>query len=229
MHNMSLSSSVLYQVTVGCLCASYWRGAWYCFDSLLFPKDRIKSSVASLLLGSSLLGVNQYILSPAYNGTKTIVRLFPPPRSHSLRAYYKTSNRFINLYLIAMSCVLVWRGAWLMCDEISDQVMNSKSAVPVKTDSASLSAAVSEKAFSQRQNNYTPSSHHTVFRQDKSRMYSGMASHILATIGLLFMGRFNSVMAPPANVSLMKDILLYGKGRELARAARSFTSNKTER
>ena len=40
-------------------------------------------------------------------------------------------------------------------------------------------------------------------------------------------GRFKSVMAPPANVSMMKDIFLHGKGREFIRAARSFSKEKS--
>mmetsp|Transcript_54125 Transcript_54125/g.114999 ORF Transcript_54125/g.114999 Transcript_54125/m.114999 type:complete len:254 (+) Transcript_54125:125-886(+) len=53
--------------------------------------------------------------------------------------------------------------------------------------------------------------------------YSGIASHVVATAGLLFLGRFASVMAPPANVSMIKDVFVHGRGKEFARAARSFT------
>lgn len=67
-------------------------------------------------------------------------------------------------------------------------------------------------------------SHHDI---DKTLFYSGIASHVVATVGLLFIGRFKSVMAPPANVSMMKDIFLHGKGREFVRAARSFSKSSS--
>lgn len=57
---------------------------------------------------------------------------------------------------------------------------------------------------------------------DRSLFYSGVASHVFATVGLLMIGRFKSVMAPPANISMLTDNFLHGKGREFARAARSF-------
>lgn len=53
--------------------------------------------------------------------------------------------------------------------------------------------------------------------------YSGLASHILATLGLIYMGRFGSVMAPPANVSVVVDTFIHAKGKTFARAAKAFT------
>lgn len=61
--------------------------------------------------------------------------------------------------------------------------------------------------------------HHDI---DRTLLYSGIASHVVATIGLLFIGRFKSVMAPPANVSMMTDLFIHGKGKSFARAANSF-------
>ena len=115
-------SSLPLQVATGILCASYWRGSWYILDHTLFPDDRIKSGVTSLTLGSVLLSLKQYILSPSYNGTKAIVRLFPPPQSISLRKRYIQTNRFIVLYGIASACVLIWRGTWLLLDEGAHQI-----------------------------------------------------------------------------------------------------------
>lgn len=67
-------------------------------------------------------------------------------------------------------------------------------------------------------------SHHDI---DRTLFLSGIASHVCATVGLLMIGRFKSVMAPPANVSIMKDIFLHGKGREFIRAARSFSKSSS--
>jgi hypothetical protein len=65
--------------------------------------------------------------------------------------------------------------------------------------------------------------HHDI---DRTLFYSGIASHVVATVGLLLIGRFKSVMAPPANVSVMKDIFLHGKGKEFSRAAQSFARTR---
>jgi len=61
---------------------------------------------------------------------------------------------------------------------------------------------------------------------DRNLLYSGIASHVFATVGLLMIGRFKSVMAPPANISMLTDTFLHGKGKEFARAARSFAPQR---
>lgn len=246
------AASLPLQITVGCLCASYWRGAWYVFDYSLFPHDRVKSSLSSLMLGSTLLGMQQFVLSPSYNGTKLLVRLLPPPRNYSLRTYYIKMNRFVNLYMIAISCVLVWRGAWLMWDEVADRVSDmflvkddesdNKNSIANANASPNKPLEPIETPYPRKQtqkphsdfwttdpehehsHNHTEDavSHHDI---DRTLFYSGIASHVVATVGLLFIGRFKSVMAPPANVSMMKDIFLHAKGREFVRAARSFSKS----
>jgi len=49
---------------------------------------------------------------------------------------------------------------------------------------------------------------------EQTLFYSGIASHVVATISLLFMGRFASVMAPP------------GRGKMFRSAAKSFTRSQ---
>eukprot|EP00546_Thalassionema_frauenfeldii_P005611 CAMPEP_0178925624 /NCGR_PEP_ID=MMETSP0786-20121207/18025_1 /TAXON_ID=186022 /ORGANISM="Thalassionema frauenfeldii, Strain CCMP 1798" /LENGTH=157 /DNA_ID=CAMNT_0020600545 /DNA_START=335 /DNA_END=808 /DNA_ORIENTATION=+ len=156
-----------------------------------------------------------------------IVRLIPPPSNYSLRTYYKKTNRFINLYMIAISCILVWRGAWLMCDEISDQVSNVITNAATSIEKPSEVSQDCQKKSSHSDywtsDDHDAVSHHDI---DRTLFYSGIASHVFATMGLLFIGRFKSVMAPPANVSMMKDSFLHGKGREFARAARSLAKTR---
>jgi hypothetical protein len=55
--------------------------------------------------------------------------------------------------------------------------------------------------------------------------YSGIASHVFATFGLLLMGRFACVMAPPANVTMLRDCFIHGEGKLFAKAARKFVSH----
>lgn len=299
--------------------------------------------MASLLSGATLLGMQQYILSPSYNGTKQLVRLLPPPPYSSimLRRKYIQANRFLLLYGIATSCVLLWRGTWLLWDEaahwIADSIEDgffqyshdgsfganneekmemeaikgltiSSSMVPTTTttqdngkdgaattktttqDNGKDNAATITKVYSlQRQSqnhsissstptptnhmdkatattdvsdNSIPSSsiphHHHAHHfhhhhedndphhhehedhhgessvtqhtdiTDKTLFYSGIASHIIATVILLSMGRFVSVMAPPANVTLLKDHFLHERGKKFAKAARKFMEHPKE-
>mmetsp|Transcript_12422 Transcript_12422/g.17645 ORF Transcript_12422/g.17645 Transcript_12422/m.17645 type:complete len:276 (-) Transcript_12422:461-1288(-) len=248
-------SSIPLQLTVGALCASYWRGAWYVFDYTLFPNDRVLSASSSFALGGGLLAMQQHILSPSYNGTKFLVRLLPPPEHLSLRTYYMKMNRFVSLYGIALACVLVWRGAWLAWDELADQVSDlvvpittkeenqapsqskQQPLVPLEKKATTIMAttATTNSQPSISSASATPQEHHQHHHHhndhqdavshhdiDRTLFYSGIASHVCATVGLLMIGRFKSVMAPPANVSMMKDIFLHGKGKNFARAARSF-------
>jgi hypothetical protein len=236
------------QIGTGILCASYWRGAWYVLDYSLFPTDRVKSGVTSLCLGGGILAMQQHMLSPSYNGTKFLVRLIPPPQNVSLRTYYIKMNRFISLYGIAMACILVWRGTWLLWDEGADLVSDSLSAfmtkknshnnnnnnnrsmgepnvplvplaVPPIRNAETIITSVRDDAHHHAEAEKSAVTHHDI---DKTLFYSGIASHVLATFGLLLIGRFKSVMAPPANVSMMKDIFLHGKGKDFRRAAQSF-------
>lgn len=268
------------QVGVGMLCASYWRGAWYILDYTLFPHDRVASATCSLVLGSALLGVNQYVLSPSYNGSKWLVRLLPPPKHVSLRAYYVKMNRFVSIYMIALSCVLVWRGAWLLWDEAADVVSNGLSrmvvvdgpdehdqvtsttgstlrddqrdynkkgavylssnstAKPLPPQSVLPPATTTDQRSNPNHSDFwtTPAtsrdsssehdavSHHDV---DRTLFYSGLASHLLATAALLYLGRVQSVMAPPANVSMMRDLFLHSTGKAFRKSARSFLQSSS--
>jgi hypothetical protein len=58
--------------------------------------------------------------------------------------------------------------------------------------------------------------------EENTLFYSGIASHVLATVGLLAMGRFASVMAPPANVSVLRDQFIHGQGKSFVRAVKKF-------
>lgn len=245
-----MTASLPIQISIGALCASWWRGAWYCLDYTLFPADRTKSGVSSLALGGGMLGMGQYILSPNYNGTKLIVRMLGQvrPQDISLRTFFMKTNRFVSLYGIAMSCVLIWRGTWILWDVGSDSLADSFSKLadvdasklsltkreedltknggggarklePVPMPKASVHADT-DKHHHLHHESHDAVSHHDV---DDVLLYSGIASHVVATVGLLLIGRFKSVMAPPANVSIMNDLFIHGKGKSFARDVRTFT------
>ncbi|KAL3757654.1 hypothetical protein ACHAWU_009499 [Discostella pseudostelligera] len=341
----SSASSLPLQISIGILAASYWRGSWYVLDHILYPNERLKSGLASLVSGSSLLALQQYILSPSYNGTKTLVRLLPPPDASSSimsRRRYIKANRFVLLYGIATSCVLLWRGTWLLWDEAAHSIAdfmddcngNSSSSssngsgrgeesstasalkltrtpdvVPktngngadatttTNTTTTATTAATALVQTSQQSHSTTsineaatnttssipssssakeqhppptqqhssenhpshsqqpssqpqqppppppqqhlphlPHPHHEDHHgessvtqhedlTDRTLFYSGIASHIFATVVLLSMGRFVTVMAPPANSTLLKDAFIHERGKNFAKAARKFMSN----
>lgn len=213
------------QVTTGVLCASWWRGSWYVLDHTIFPNDTLKSGVTSLTAGSSILAMKQYILSPSYNGTKYLMRVLPSPRNGYLRTRYIQTNRFIMLYGIGSACVLIWRGTWLLWDEaghfVGDAFRSSSLTSPRDARQAVVAPCLNHE---HHHGESTLTDHHVVDDvDDKVLFYSGIASHIVATLGLLYMGRFTSIMAPPANITMILDTFIHGKGKSFARAARAFT------
>lgn len=155
------------QVGVGILCASYWRGMWYMCDDFIFPDNPLYSGTASLGMGISGMAITQGYVANVYQKDlqkKNALNLLP----HR----YTSLARFGSLYCVSASCVLVWRGVWVLWDVAYD-------------------------CFSTDEVKATDRHHLT---------YSGMMSHFAAAAGLLAMGRFSSVLAPPANISIMKDI-----------------------
>lgn len=157
------------QVGVGMLCASYWRGMWYVCDDNLFPNNPLYSGTASLVIGTSGLAITQG--SMAYFYQKQM------QKNKKLPYLYSPLARFSTLYCVSVSCVLVWRGAWILCD-------------------------VAYNHLNKEQAKCTDRHHLT---------YSGTLSHFGAAIGLLAMGRFSSVLAPPSNISLLKDLAFRGR------------------
>lgn len=93
------------QIGVAAGVATFWRGAWYVMDGLVFPEDVVKSSVASFGIGvGGVVGI-QRIAAPAvlshYTKNKT-----PIPQG----------VRYALLYGMGLSCVAVWKGTWLAWD-----------------------------------------------------------------------------------------------------------------
>lgn len=81
---------------VGASAASFWRGAWYAMDALLFPDDLPLSCAASLSLG--------------FGGFATLHSALPHLRSAPPFA------RGLALYCAALGNVFAWRGVWLGWD-----------------------------------------------------------------------------------------------------------------
>jgi len=94
-------------VVIGCLVASSWRGAWYILDSYLWPDDKTMSSSMSLLIGALLFWL--------------LVAL-QPFLGARINAFGRAA-RLVDLlfsYVGFWSCVLIWRGAWVLWDVAFD-------------------------------------------------------------------------------------------------------------
>lgn len=173
---------VFQQVAIGVACASYWRGMWYILDDNLFPENPLMSATSCLGLGTlGLAGTQGFI---ARQAEKDLIN----KRQH-LPRHYSSFARFGSLYAVSTSCVLIWRGAWVMWD-------------------------VAYEKFHGDEVKATDPKHLTK---------SGMLSHGAACVGLLCLGSFASVLAPPARASVLKDCALKAKTwQEYSKAAKWF-------
>ncbi len=173
---------VFQQVGIGIACASYRRGLWYILDDNLFPDNLFYSATSCLALGTlGLAGTQGYI---AHQAEKDLIG-----KRKNLPRYYSSLARFGSLYAVSTSCVLIWRGTWVMWDLAYEHFYNDEVKA---TDPKHLTK-------------------------------SGILSHGFAVAGLLYLGVFASVLAPPARVSVLKDCALKAKTwREYSKAAKWF-------
>lgn len=111
------------QIAIGCASASYWRGMWYILDDNLFPNDPTASASASLIGGTLGLATVQGVMAKKaeYYASKEVTKL---------PSYYPKMARFGTLYIVATSCILVWRGAWMGCDIIYEQMTDHSPLEP---------------------------------------------------------------------------------------------------
>ena len=152
-------------------------------DDHLFPDNALHSATASLGLGTAGLALTQGMIAHCASNEVSGKNKVKLPK------YYNSLARFGSLYGIAMSVVLVWRGAWMMWDIGYEKIQ--------KDEVKALEPGHLTK--------------------------SGMASHLLAIGGLLAFGRFSSVLAPPASVSILKDMALKASTwKEYSKAAKWF-------
>lgn len=94
-----------------------------------------------------------------------------------------SAARFGAIYTVAISCVLVWRGTWVGWDCLYERYVN-------KTKGSDQSSVAS-----------TDPGHAT---------QSGILSHAVAVTLLLGAGLFSSVLAPPAAISVIRDLTVKG-------------------
>ena len=206
--------SLTLQIAVGVGAASFWRGAWYVLDDCLYPDEPLKSAASSFVAGCFGLGLTQGGVSKALTTKPKVLkqRILDP-------------RKLAAMYGLAMSCVLIWRGTWMMWDlgyeyfyaHISDDdskngkvkhIFSIKNHYPndprvfdqlSKFDGNKVSTGTYEITEKKDDDNPTPIIHGTL---------SGMISHVPSTIILISIGLFASVFAPPASFCVVKDASL---------------------
>lgn len=200
---------VLGQVAIGMACASYWRGAWYFLDDHLYPENTFHSAVSSLGLGTVGMTICQGVAEVTHSSPWNRWKRTP-------------TARFAALYAVSTSCVLVWRGAWLLCDVAYEEAARYYYSLDMNYSLATCEA-ISDSPTHRRLTRLTNkvadgkddalfSSEDTIRATDPHhRTISGLLSHGLAMAGLLCVGRFASVLAPPARASIARDAPLYAK------------------
>jgi hypothetical protein len=173
-------------------------------DDNLYPEDPTKSAVASLGAGTVGMLASQGLVQRA---------LAKPVSTPPLKLQ---AMRFGAVYTVALSCVLVWRGAWLGWDIAYEKLhkycskLDHRSSAWHAAKSSFLHHAVCERLLHEDA---------AVGAADPGHATrSGLLSHAAAVIVMLAIGRFASVLAPPAAVSLVRDVAVHG-GRERAAAA----------
>lgn len=114
------------QVLVAAGVAGFWRGAWYVLDGTLFPDDLMASGAASLMLGTGGLTLNQHVVAPRLLRCVNQGKVLSP------------LVRFGTVYGMALSCVMIWRGAWVLCDAAYEK-MTGWSALDKPVESGLLS------------------------------------------------------------------------------------------
>jgi hypothetical protein len=166
--------------------ASFWRGAWYILDDHLFPSSPEQSALASLSLGTVGMFASQGLVRRVGRFTS---------HNPSFPVLKVSIIRFGALYSIALSCVLVWRGTWLGWDCLYERLHSPLTNAASGTRPYLASSQQEER----REVNATDPGHATK---------SGVLSHFVAIGLLLGTGLFASVLAPPAAVSVIRDLTI---------------------
>lgn len=116
-------ASIPTQIAIGFASASFWRGMWYILDDNLFPDDPTASAVTSLVGGTLGLATVQGIVARK-------AKYYAAKEVQILPSYYPKIARFGTLYCVTASCILVWRGAWMGCDVVYEQMTNHSASEP---------------------------------------------------------------------------------------------------
>ena len=215
------STTVLYHVFIGICSASFWRGAWYILDDMLFPQSKELSALASILLGTSGMLAVQGFFERIENYTLQLVRHTKRRQlqwiSTKSMQHIHAVLRFTAIYSLVLSVVCVWRGTWMSWDIMYAKYYNDYATT--NTGLASLKNVSNEAIFDERIHASDPG----------HSLRSGLLSHYTAVIILSYLGIVASVFAPPAAISVIRDNTIFSTKTNIGRmlySKRMFVSNK---
>lgn len=111
---LEVLDSIFSCFVVAPLVISYWRGTWNLAEVYLFPGNKIKSSVASLIIGivgHLVFTIGQGFLRDKFN-----------PNRHRL-TFYCASRLYTSIF--GVICVNCWRGGWQLIDHYTARNMTT--------------------------------------------------------------------------------------------------------
>jgi len=173
---------------VGVAVASFWRGAWYVLDEVVFPADVFKSGLACFVAGVGGLATSQHVklllLQELSCTTKTSHRkrvlMFSPPT-----------------YFVALSCVLFWRGVWCLWDSASDAYFGVADGEDDSDNSI--------RNNNNNNNSDVPKENDALGLYSSDKFKSGIVSHAAAVTALVSTGFLASAACPPAGLWVARD------------------------
>uniref|UniRef100_A0A7S4Q3F5 Uncharacterized protein n=1 Tax=Alexandrium monilatum TaxID=311494 RepID=A0A7S4Q3F5_9DINO len=107
------SAGCIEPLLVAAAVTSFWRGAWYVMDAVLFPGDLLRSGLASLGIGWASFTV-------AHKAAGATQAAGPDLRAAALRT--PPLRRLAVLYCLGLSVVSCWRGVWVLWDGVYERL-----------------------------------------------------------------------------------------------------------
>jgi hypothetical protein len=126
-----------------------------------------------------------------------------------LPSFYKPPLRFMSLYCVSLSCILIWRGTWMLWDQAYEYWLHEYRNHDTATSSTNVTASMNNNSTDsiKSESDVVSNDNHDRVKATHPihSTTSGIASHIIGIGGLLIAGRFASVLAPPAGISILRD------------------------
>ena len=207
------STTVLYHVFIGVCSASFWRGAWYILDDILFPQSKELSAFASLMLGTAGMLSVQGLFERIEKYSIQLMKCNDISWQHkwiSTRSlqHIHSMLRFTTIYLLVLSVVCVWRGTWMTWDILYAKYFNDYASGSRTGIASSTDANVTDERPDSETINASDPGH---------ALRSGLMSHYSAVIVLSCLGIVASVFAPPAAISVIRDSTIFSTKTNIER------------
>jgi Fuseless len=234
-------------VAVGMGAASFWRGAWYLLDDHLYPDDKPKSAAASLGLGIVGMWASQGLVARAERLEQKAAALLLQQQQQgrsslqwlgrfrlsptALSSWAVKLPRLGAVYTVAVSCVLVWRGTWVGWDVLYELYHHDPGAAMTMGPGGGHHHVHPHHSHHNHSTTSTGMlvTHPTKATDPGHATHSGLLSHGIAVGFLLTTGLMASVLAPPAAVSVIRDVAIRSSPAAAATAARAAAATTTAR